>query len=61
MSRRIVARGNLRIKRNIKRLLTSRSNKMMLFVVIVLSALSTLAGLYTAYAISPVITIIEQE
>jgi ATP-binding cassette, subfamily B, multidrug efflux pump len=34
-------------------------SKLMLFVVIVLSALSTLAALYGSYALSPVITIIE--
>ncbi|NMB18102.1 MAG: ABC transporter ATP-binding protein [Erysipelothrix sp.] len=62
MSRRIVARGKPKNqKETLKRLLAYLGqNKMMLFVVIVLSALSTLAGLYTAYAISPVITIIEQ-
>ena len=45
----------------LKRLLSYLGrNKSLLFVVICLSALSTLGGLYTAYAISPVITIIEQ-
>lgn len=62
MSRRIVARGKPKNqKETLKRLLAYLGqNRMMLFVVIILSGLSTLAGLYTAYAISPVITIIEQ-
>lgn len=62
MSRRIVARGKPKDQKGalLRLLRYLGQNKTMLFVVIVLSGLSTLGGLYTAYAISPVITIIEQ-
>src|SRR5690554_636296 len=62
MSRRIIARGKPKDQKGtlLRLLRYLGQNKTMLFVVIVLSGLSTLGGLYTAYAISPVITIIEQ-
>ncbi|HZJ86955.1 MAG TPA: ABC transporter ATP-binding protein [Erysipelothrix sp.] len=48
-------------KASLKRLLAYLGqNKMMLLVVVILSTLATLGGLYGAYAISPIITIIEQ-
>lgn len=62
MSRRIIARGKPKDQKGtlLRLLRYLGQSKTMLFVVIVLSGLSTLGGLYTAYAISPVITIIEQ-
>lgn len=61
MSRRIIARGKPKDQKGtlLRLLKYLGQNKTMLLVVIILSGLSTLGGLYTAYAISPVVSIIE--